>query len=475
MNDKKKKSPSLWISLIPLVTMIGLLSYCVTLYGDGMLSGPSQLVLTFAAALTIALAMLLYGRSWREMEQAMVDSISRTMPANLILLMVGGLCGTWMHAGIIPTMIYYGLDVISARWLLLTSCVLCALVSICIGSSWTTIATIGIGLMGVGRTLGLEDYWVAGAIISGAYFGDKMSPLSETTNLASSISDVPLFDHIRNMLYTTVPSMIIALLVFAFVGFASPGNGVTDSGNAAHEMQSHLQETFLISPYLLAVPLLVFYLIYRGLSATIVLFLGMLVGAIIVCCGQGLDFAMECAFGEVGYTTGYGAIDSLTSTRGMGGMLYTIWLILCSMCFGGAMEKSGMLECITHYLLKVMRGRVSTVITTCLSSIFLNCTTGDQCLAIILPSKMYGAAYRRLKFPSKLLSRTLEDGGTVTSVLVPWNSCGMTQSTVLGVATLAYAPYAIFCWVSPLMTILVSALPHKKQSVDADVQTDAKG
>lgn len=475
MNDKKKKSPSLWISLIPLVTMIGLLSYCVTLYGDGMLSGPSQLVLTFAAALTIALAMLLYGRSWREMEQAMVDSISRTMPANLILLMVGGLCGTWMHAGIIPTMIYYGLDVISARWLLLTSCVLCALVSICIGSSWTTIATIGIGLMGVGRTLGLEDYWVAGAIISGAYFGDKMSPLSETTNLASSISDVPLFDHIRNMLYTTVPSMIIALLVFAFVGFASPGNGVTDSGNAAQEMQSHLQETFLISPYLLAVPLLVFYLIYRGLSATIVLFLGMLVGAIIVCCGQGLDFAMECAFGEVGYTTGYGAIDSLTSTRGMGGMLYTIWLILCSMCFGGAMEKSGMLECITHYLLKVMRGRVSTVITTCLSSIFLNCTTGDQCLAIILPSKMYGAAYRRLKFPSKLLSRTLEDGGTVTSVLVPWNSCGMTQSTVLGVATLAYAPYAIFCWVSPLMTILVSALPHKKQSVDADVQTDAKG
>jgi len=452
--------------------MVGLLSYCVTIFGDGMLSGPSQLVLTFSTALTIGLAMVLYGHTWEEMELAMVESIGRTMPANLILLMVGGLCGTWMHSGIIPTMIYFGLDVISARWLLLTSCVLCALVSICIGSSWTTIATIGIGLMGVGRTLGLEDYWVAGAIISGAYFGDKMSPLSETTNLASSISDVPLFTHIRNMLYTTVPSMLIALGIFAWVGLFGQDNAVVNSSSAAIEMQTQLKNTFLISPWLLAVPLLVFYMIYRGLSATMVLFLGMLVGAIIVCFGQGFDFAMECAFGEVGYTTGYGAVDSLTSTRGMGGMLYTIWLIICSMCFGGVMEKSGMLECITHYLLKVMRGRVSTVITTCLSSIFLNCTTGDQCLAIILPSKMYGPAYRRLKFPNKLLSRTLEDGGTVTSVLIPWNSCGMTQSTVLGVATLAYAPYAIFCWISPLMTMLVSALPHKKASVDADIKSD---
>lgn len=475
MKEGQRRLPSVWVSLIPIVVLIGLLSYCVTIFGDGMLSGPSQWVLTLSVAIAVCLAMTVYHRPWEEMEQAMVDGISRTMPANLILLMVGGLCGTWMHSGIIPTMIYYGLDVISARWLLLTSSVICALVSICIGSSWTTIATVGIGLMGVGRTLGIEDYWVAGAIISGAYFGDKMSPLSETTNLASSISGVPLFVHIRNMLYTTVPSLIITLAVFTVVGLMNPNAGGDSGSQAAVEMQQQLQQTFIISPWLLAVPLLVFFLIYKGLSATVVLFLGMMIGFIIICFGQGFDFSMECSFGEVGYTTGYGAIDSLTSTRGMGGMLYTIWLIICSMSFGGVMEKSGMLDSITHYLLKVMRGRISTVITTCLSCFFLNCTTGDQCLAIILPSKMYGPAYRRLKFPNKLLSRTLEDGGTVTSVLVPWNSCGMTQSTVLGVATLAYAPYAIFCWISPLMTMLVSALPHKQEpSVDADVQANTQ-
>lgn len=454
---------SLWVSLIPVVLMVAMLSYCVTVFGDGMLSGPSQLVLTISAGLAVALSMLIYKQKWSDLESAMVNSISRTMPANLILLMVGGLCGTWMHSGIIPTMIYYGLEVISARWLLLTSCVLSALVSLCIGSSWTTIATIGIGLMGVGRTLGLNEAWVAGAIISGAYFGDKMSPLSETTNLASSISDVPLFGHIRNMLYTTVPSLLITLIVFFCVGIFGEASGTMDNSSAI-EMQEQLKSTFLVSPWLLLVPLMVFFLIYKGMSATVVLFLGMFFAAIIVYVLQGFDFAMECAFGEVGYTTGYGAIDSLTATRGMGGMLYTIWLIICSMCFGGVMEQNGMLACLTKHLMKVMRGRISTVFTTALSCIFLNCTTGDQCLAIILPSKMYGAAYRRQRLPNKLLSRTLEDSGTVTSVLVPWNSCGMTQSNVLGVATLAYAPYAIFCWISPLMTVLVSIISNKRNS-----------
>lgn len=455
---KINRNISIWVALLPVITLVGMLSYCVTIFGDGMLSGPSQLVLIISTALAVALSMLLYGKTWDELEVAMVDGISRTMPANLILLMVGGICGAWMHSGIIPTMIYYGLEVISARWLLLTSCVLCALVSICIGSSWTTIATIGVGLMGVGRTLGISEAWVAGAIISGAYFGDKMSPMSETTNLASSISDVPLFTHIRNMLYTTVPSLIITLSVFLVVGLMSDGGGADSTNSSAIIMQEKLKETFIVSPWLLLVPLGVFFLIYKGMSATMVLFLGMLVGAIIVCFVQGFDFAMECSFGEVGYTTGYDAVDSLTSTRGMGGMLYTIWLIICSMCFGGVMEKSGMLSCITLKLLNVMKGRISSVFTTAISCIFLNATTGDQCLAIILPSKMYGNAFRRQKLPNKLLSRTLEDSGTVTSVLIPWNSCGMTQSTVLGVATMTYAPYAIFCWISPLMTIVVATL-----------------
>ena len=469
----RKKKPSVVISMIPVVLLVGLLSYCITVFGDGMLSGPSQLVLTLCTGVVVAISMLVYKQSWQSLENAMVVSISRSMSANLILLMVGGLCGTWMHSGIIPTMIYYGLEVISARWLLLTSCVLCALVSLCIGSSWTTIATIGVGLMGIGRTLGLEDGWVAGAIISGAYFGDKMSPLSETTNLASSISDVPLFTHIKNLLHTTVPTLLITLVAFTVVGLTGGGGADIDT-NAAVEMQHHLDATFPITMWLLLLPLLVFFLIYKGMAATMVLFIGMLLGGIIVCFTQGFDFAIECAFGEVGYTTGVDTIDSLTSTRGMGGMLYTIWLIICSMSFGGVMERSGMLESITEYLLKVIKGRTSAVATTCMSSIFLNVTTGDQIISIILPSKMYGSAFDRLGLPRKLMSRSLEDGGTVTSVLVPWNSCGMTQSTVLGVATTIYAPYTLFCWISPLMSVIAAFVKQyvmKKEDQESDFVT----
>ena len=469
----RKKKPSVVISMIPVVLLVGLLSYCITVFGDGMLSGPSQLVLTLCTGVVVAISMLVYKQSWQSLENAMVVSISRSMSANLILLMVGGLCGTWMHSGIIPTMIYYGLEVISARWLLLTSCVICALVSLCIGSSWTTIATIGVGLMGIGRTLGLEDGWVAGAIISGAYFGDKMSPLSETTNLASSISDVPLFTHIKNLLHTTVPTLLITLVAFTVVGLTGGGGADIDT-NAAVEMQHHLNATFPITMWLLLLPLLVFFLIYKGMAATMVLFIGMLLGGIIVCFTQGFDFAIECAFGEVGYTTGVDTIDSLTSTRGMGGMLYTIWLIICSMSFGGVMERSGMLESITEYLLKVIKGRTSAVATTCMSSIFLNVTTGDQIISIILPSKMYGSAFDRLKLPRKLMSRSLEDGGTVTSVLVPWNSCGMTQSTVLGVATTIYAPYTLFCWISPLMSVIAAFVKQyvmKKEDQESDFVT----
>ena len=469
----RKKKPSVVISMIPVVLLVGLLSYCITVFGDGMLSGPSQLVLTLCTGVVVAISMLVYKQSWQSLENAMVVSISRSMSANLILLMVGGLCGTWMHSGIIPTMIYYGLEVISARWLLLTSCVLCALVSLCIGSSWTTIATIGVGLMGIGRTLGLEDGWVAGAIISGAYFGDKMSPLSETTNLASSISDVPLFTHIKNLLHTTVPTLLITLVAFTVVGLTGGGGADIDT-NAAVEMQHHLNATFPITMWLLLLPLMVFFLIYKGMAATMVLFIGMLLGGIIVCFTQGFDFAIECAFGEVGYTTGVDTIDSLTSTRGMGGMLYTIWLIICSMSFGGVMERSGMLESITEYLLKVIKGRTSAVATTCMSSLFLNVTTGDQIISIILPSKMYGSAFDRLGLPRKLMSRSLEDGGTVTSVLVPWNSCGMTQSTVLGVATTIYAPYTLFCWISPLMSVIAAFVKQyvmKKEDQESDFVT----
>lgn len=462
INAKEGRKESIWLALLPVVVMIGLLCYCVTIFGDGMLQGPSQIVLILSTGLAGALAINVLGHKWQDLEEAMVAAISRTMPAILILLMVGGICGTWMHSGIIPTMIYYGLEVISARWILLTSCVLCALVSLCIGSSWTTIATIGVGLMGVARTLGVNEAWEAGAIISGAYFGDKMSPMSETTNLASSISDVKLFDHIRNMLYTTVPTLTVTLIVFLCMGILGKdgADGLLGNGEESRAlvMQEHLKGTFLITPWLLIVPLISFYLIYKGKSATMVLFLGMVAGGVIVCIRQGFAFSLRCAFGNAGYSTGYAPVDSLSNTGGIGGMLFTVWLIICSMSFGGVMERSGMLGCITLHLLKIMRGRVTSVFTTCLSCIFINVTTADQYLSIVLPSKMYGGVFRRQHLPNKLLSRTLEDGGTVTSVLIPWNSCGMTQSTVLGVSTLAYLPYTVFCWLSPIMTVVVAII-----------------
>ena len=475
------KHPSLLVSLLPIAMLIALLSVSIYMFGDGMLAGPSQVVLILITGVICAIAIVGYKEKWSFLEDFMIGNIGSSMPACLILFMVGAICATWMQSGIIPTMIYYGLNVISARWFLLTACAICSLVSLCIGSSWTTIATVGVGLMGIGHTLGISDGWVAGAIISGAYFGDKISPLSETTNLASSMAGVPLFDHIRNMMKTTVPSISVTMVVFIIVGLLSSPSAEATM-DATQQMQSHLLDTFTISPLLFIVPLGVFYLIYKGLPAIIVLFLGALVAAVmmpfvqpqlveaIVGAGKsgftgGLECVMRVVFGGVSYETGNVGLNDLVSTSGMSGMLSTIWLIICSMCFGGAMEASGMLGTITESLLKMMRGRFKTVATTCLSCLFVNVAAGDQYLAIILPAKMYGEAFGKQNLEKKLLSRTVEDSGTVTSVLIPWNSCGMTQSTVLGVSTLVYAPFAIFCWLSPITTMLFAAFHSTRKSV----------
>ena len=475
------KHPSLLVSLLPIAMLIALLSVSIYMFGDGMLAGPSQVVLILITGVICAIAIVGYKKKWSFLEDFMIGNIGSSMPACLILFMVGAICATWMQSGIIPTMIYYGLNVISARWFLLTACAICSLVSLCIGSSWTTIATVGVGLMGIGHTLGISDGWVAGAIISGAYFGDKISPLSETTNLASSMAGVPLFDHIRNMMKTTVPSISVTMVVFIIVGLLSSPSAEATM-DATQQMQSHLLDTFTISPVLFFVPLGVFSLIYKGLPAIIVLFLGALVAAVmmpfvqpqlveaIVGAGKsgftgGLECVMRVVFGGVSYETGNVGLNDLVSTSGMSGMLSTIWLIICSMCFGGAMEASGMLGTITESLLKMMRGRFKTVATTCLSCLFVNVAAGDQYLAIILPAKMYGEAFGKQNLEKKLLSRTVEDSGTVTSVLIPWNSCGMTQSTVLGVSTLVYAPFAIFCWLSPITTMLFAAFHSTRKSV----------
>ena len=371
------KHPSLLVSLLPIAMLIALLSVSIYMFGDGMLAGPSQVVLILITGVICAIAIVGYKKKWSFLEDFMIGNIGSSMPACLILFMVGAICATWMQSGIIPTMIYYGLNVISARWFLLTACAICSLVSLCIGSSWTTIATVGVGLMGIGHTLGISDGWVAGAIISGAYFGDKISPLSETTNLASSMAGVPLFDHIRNMMKTTVPSISVTMVVFIIVGLLSSPSAEATM-DATQQMQSHLLDTFTISPLLFIVPLGVFYLIYKGLPAIIVLFLGALVAAVmipfvqpqlveaIVGAGKsgftgGLECVMRVVFGGVSYETGNVGLNDLVSTSGMSGMLSTIWLIICSMCFGGAMAASGMLATITARLLKMMRGRLKSV------------------------------------------------------------------------------------------------------------------
>lgn len=476
MSRITQSRPSLWVSLLPVVLLIVLLSVGVYIFGDSSLEGSSQLILLFVTAVIAAISILGYHKKWSDIEQTIIRVIGNSMGPILVLLMVGMLSGTWMHSGVIPSMIYYGLEIISARWFLLTACLICSIVSICTGSSWITIATVGVGLLGVGKTLGVPEGWIGGAIISGAYFGDKMSPLSETTNLASSTVGVDLFEHIRNMIWTTGPAIIITLLIFLGYGFVVEP-AVSESTTL--DMQSNLQEVYHVSPWLLFVPLVIFFLISRGLASVVVLFIGALIGGLLIpivqpqlfssICGHdvsgvwgAVESVMRAAFGRVEYATGYLSLDSLSATSGMAGMLNTIWLILCSMSFGGAMEASGMLQTLTERMLLFMRGRFRTVATTCASCCFLNLTASDQYLAIIIPGKMYQGAYRHQGLEPKLLSRTLEDGATVTSVLIPWNSCGMTQASVLGVATLVYAPYSFFCWLSPIITILSAAITGKK-------------
>ena len=363
----------------------------------------------------------------------------------------------------------------SPQWFLVSACIICALVSVITGSSWTTIATIGIALMGIGQALGFNEGWVAGAIISGAYFGDKISPLSDTTVLASSTVGTPLFTHIRYMLYTTVPTFLITLLIFTLVGLCH----APASSEHVRMVEETLQQTFFISPWLLIVPLLTGLLIAMRLPSMVVLFLSTLMGTMASVFTQGelldeiagadlegfsqrLRGALIVVYGQTNLDTGVPELNDLVATRGMAGMLDTIWLIICAMLFGAAMTVTGMLDAIMKALIRLVRGVVSLVATTAFTGVFLNVVSADQYLSIILSATMFSPTYKRYGLEPRLLSRTCEDSATVTSVLRPWNTCGMTQSHVLGVSTLAYAPYCFFCYLSPIMTILAATLLPKK-------------
>ena len=468
----KRQSPSVIVSFAPIAVLVLLLYIVIRTFGSDSLAGGSQVSLLAASAVCVAIAMLCYGVKWQTLEEAISKNIYSVGPAIIMLLLIGAIAGSWMVSGVVPSLICYGLEIMHPKLFLVSCCAISAIVSVMTGSSWTTIATIGVALVGIGQAQGFDEGWIAGAIISGAYFGDKISPLSDTTVLASSSAETPLFTHIRYMMVTTIPSFCIALVVFTIVGFT---HEISDPAQIA-AFSASLRSTFNITPWLLIVPLFTLLLIIRKLPALITLFASCLLAGIFLCIFQpeimhsisGSDgftgafkAVMQSYYGSTAIETGNEALNELVATDGMAGMLYTVWLIVCAMCFGGVMAGSGMLANITAFFLRFVRRTVSVVASTVGAGLFCNMCTGDQYLSIILSSNLFKELYRKQGLEPRLLSRSVEDSATVCSVLIPWNSCGMTQSTVLGVSTFVYFPYCIFNLISPLMTIIVAAIGYK--------------
>lgn len=469
-----QRQPSWAVSLIPFAFLIGAMVLVVRFFGADALSGGSQVALLASSAIAAGIAMAAYKTPWSRIDEAISKNIKAISSAIIILVLIGAISGTWMVSGIVPTLIYYGLNVISPKIFLFACCIICALVSIMTGSSWTTIATIGVALLGIGNALGYSEGWTAGAIISGAYFGDKISPLSDTTVLASSSAGTPLFEHIRYMMLTTVPSFTIAAVVFLVVSILHPSMDASQTQSMAEGLKS----AFNITPWLLIVPVLTGVLIARKVPAMITLFLAALMASIAglvaqgdiiaqIGGGQALDFstafrgAMISIYDSTAIQTGNEALNDLVSTGGMNGMLPTIFLIVCAATFGGVMVGTGMIQSITELLTRKLTSRVGVVSGTVVTGIASNMLTGDQYLSILMVSSLYKKLYKDQGFEPRLLSRSAEDSATVTSVLIPWNSCGMTQATVLHVPTLTYLPYCIFNLISPLMSILMAAIGYK--------------
>ena len=464
------------VSCLPLVFLAALLVVVIHFFGSDSLEGGSQVALLLSAGLAIAIGIFGYGQSWKSFEKSIDDCFSSVATSILILLLIGAVAGSWMISGIVPTLVCYGLQIISPRIFLFASCAIAAAVALMTGSSWTTIATVGVALMAIGTALGFSPGWTAGAIISGAYFGDKVSPLSDTTVLASSSSGTDLFTHIRYMMFTTVPSISVALVVFLVASLMHNPDAVPSTA----EYSDALRSTFRISPLLLIVPIFTFFLIIKKVPAILTLMVSAFVaglaallfqpgivasigGSDVISTGACIKGMMMSWFAGTSVDTGSELVNTLTATRGMGGMLNTVFLIICAVTFGAAMTGSGMFQGITEALTRHIRRRVPSVAATVTTGIVSNVITADQYLSIILSASLFKDLYRKNSLESRLLSRSVEDSATVCSVLIPWNSCGMTQATVLGVATVVYFPYCIFNIVSPLMSILVAAIGSRKK------------
>ncbi len=465
------------VALLPLLSLIALIICALTLFPDDALAGASQVSLMIATAVCVALSMAIYKTKWSVFEEMIKKTVGDAGVSILILLLIGMMSATWMISGIVPTLIYYGVQIMSPTFFLPCACIISSIISVMTGTSWTTIATIGMALMGIGTALGIPAPYTAGAIISGAYFGDKLSPMSDTTVLASTMAGADLFSHIRYMLYTTVPSIIISLLMYLVLGLWY------DSKPMEISMYTDgLERGFNISLWTMLVPLFTAWLIYKKTPSLITLLLSALsacVCAVILQPDVLVNISgesetsvksifmglMTTCYTSTNVDTGYAEINDLVSTRGMAGMLNTIWLILCAMCFGSCMVASGMLKSLTHVMLKAIRNTASLVCSTVASGCLLNLIMGDQFLSIIMNCSIYKEEYEERGYKPELLSRSTEDSATVTSVLVPWTACGMTQSTVLGIATVTYLPFCFFCIISPLMSCLVAILGYVPEPV----------
>jgi Na+:H+ antiporter, NhaC family len=465
MDDTPKREPTLGQALLPVFFLIGLLSASVYLFGDDSSAGPNQIALMLSAGVGI-LVGLRNGYTWKEMERGIVHGISLAMGAILILLVVGSVIGTWILAGVVPTMIYYGLLILTPGVFYAAACVICAMVALATGSSWTTAGTIGVALIGIAAAQNLNLGLAAGAIISGAYFGDKMSPLSDTTNLAPAMAGADLFTHIRHMLWTTTPSLVVALLLFGLAGLVVPAPRDTAQLDA---ILVSLQTHFTIGAHLLLPAALVILLVVKRMPAFPALLIGALTGCVFAILFQPstvlayagdptlprwvvlLKGAWIALFEGFRLASGNEALDELLSRGGMAGMLPTVWLILSAMMFGGVMERTGLLQKIAATILGLVRGTGSLIVATLATAFGTNVVASDQYMAIVLPGRMFRAEYRRRGLHPKNLSRSLEDAGTLTSVLVPWNTCGAFMAQTLGVATLTYAPFAFFNLLNPLV------------------------
>lgn len=467
------KELNIWEALFPVIALVAMLAYNVYVFGDDALSGSNQFVLLLGAAVA-AFVGFRNKVSYKMMIAEVAENVKATVGAILILLMVGALAGTWLISGVIPAMIYYGLQVLNPTIFLAACLIICAVISIATGSSWTTSATVGIALVGIGEALGVSLGMTAGAVLSGAYFGDKMSPMSDTTNLAPAMAGTDLFTHIKYMAYTTVPTIIITLIIFIILGFTQSSTGEADT----NLLLADINKAFNITPWLFLVPVMVVFLIVKKTPPLVALLGGTILGAVFALIFQPevvaqiagvetLDFnsaykgVLQAITVKTSVATENVALADLFTAGGMTKMLGTIWLILCAMVFGGIMDAIGALARISSFMLNMFDSIFGLFASTVFTCIGLNFTASDQYLAIVVPGKMYAKAYKDKGLAPENLSRTLEDSGTVTSVLIPWNTCGAYHSGVLGVSVFDYAIYAIFNWLSPFMTLLFAALNIK--------------